>query len=303
MALSGTLIAVTLTAFIFLITRSPNSVGETGVPSKHRSQAELKIIGPFSILYSFLTSFVAYVLFSIMSRFGARYFSEALKPREDFYSWLPPFHLTTVVLFLSILTLAFGVYYVTRSWLTEKSTEPVPDEVKFLLLGVVYRFSQLSPPLLFLYFHFAILYIWEIELLGENFWGRGVFFVVSASAIACSLVPYAGRALASVSPGPLRLMKSYAAVIFLLAAAQVTHNFFTYGGFDVAGLEILRVCLGSLLASFLATNLSHLIRSDYSSFGKEGAPSHDADDKPFWNGAASWWKKSGRKRRKAKGSR
>ncbi len=75
MSMSGTMIAVTLTAFIFLITRAPNSLGESDPTGAEAYQAELRIIGPFSILYSFLTSFVAYVLFSIMSRVDSTYFS------------------------------------------------------------------------------------------------------------------------------------------------------------------------------------------------------------------------------------
>jgi len=261
-SMAGVVLATTLTGFIFLVTRrqpSPSSSADD------RPRADVDLMGPFCLLFSFVLGLASFIVFSVMMRIAPDHFCQPTCGPNEFNSWLSPFHLMLMILFLSMTYLAYGTYYVTRDWLWSTGTPAVVTQSQLTILRTVYFFALLGPVLVFYYFVTTVAALWEPFILGPP-GVAGVAYAIACSVLLLVFVKGISRAFARLSRDALSLMKTTLLIAFACAGLQLIQNVMLLGGIFIGPLELALVVARTLAVAYAVAAMFHSVREDFRVF-------------------------------------
>ncbi|MBL9077233.1 MAG: hypothetical protein JNL08_07010 [Planctomycetes bacterium] len=248
LTLAGPLVGFSLTAFTFLVTRTIDKVDRSQEPGK-----SLRVMGPFCFLFSSALSLYAFVCLAFMSRLNE---AAIQKTRGEFASWLSPVHLLAMVLFLAILFLGIGLYYVTRLWLLEAGlSEHSRRRTRILQTMLLWIF--LAPLLLFFYIAMVLRGIWVSDM--GDAWS--IAYIVSAMTFLAIGVPaLSARWRLDKS---VWIMRSTLIMVLLFSGVQVAQNIAWANGSMSIAFDMLMILSRMLSVALVSTMMLGTLVVDY----------------------------------------
>jgi len=263
--ISGAVIAITLTAFIFLITDKRENLRVDELIGKKAETSP--ILGPFCLIYSFLFGLMSFMVFSIMNRHEVGYFESSVGSFE-FFSWLTPTHQWIIALYFGILFLTYGLFYITKNWLSNLHFVNEEEEQKKVhsILQVVYVFVMVTPPLFLVFMNMATNQIWDIFELDENW---GIANIAIAILSAAVLIKPVRNLFKKFNSKQIRLMYVVLVVVLVLTVFQFGLNIMYMTKCIPSGLKEFEYSL-MILRTLFATSITLVsfgfITKDYSAF-------------------------------------
>jgi hypothetical protein len=264
--MAGVVLATTLTGFIFLVTRRQSS---QSTPNGQATNANVDLMGPFCLLFSFIFGLASFIVFSVMMRSTPGNFCPEAYEVVEFNSWLSPFHLMLMTLYLSMTSLAYGTYYVTRDWLWFSGTPSEVTPSQLTILRTVYLFALFGPVLVFLYFAITVAELWGTFIFNPPY-VAGVAYVAATAFLLLVFVSRAARGLTKGGLEALGLMRTTLLVAFASAGLQLIQNVLWQYHILLdpveLGVELGLVVLRTFLVGYVVVCTFHFIREDYAVF-------------------------------------
>jgi hypothetical protein len=263
-SMAGVLVATTLTGFIFLVTRRPVAAPP---PPQDPIAEDRELMGPYCLLFSFILALASFIVLSVMMRVHTDTFLKHTTPQLEFDSWLSPFHLLVMMLFLSMAFLAFGTYYVARDWLWITGTPAEVSPAQLAIMGTVSYFAKMGPALVFFYLAISIFALWNHIFLSPPY-VAGILYLAAIASLLLVLIPKARHPLTRFGSKPIKLMKSILVVTFGFLVLQQLQNLLWLCQVLFEMLEWILVVIRTVLVAHVVVLMIKFIQDDFEQFKK-----------------------------------
>jgi hypothetical protein len=221
-------------------------------------------MGPYCLLFSFIFSLASFIVVSVMMRVHRDNFRIGRDPQLEFFSWLSPFHLMVMMLFLAMSYLAFGTYYIARNWLWAAGTPAEVSPAQLAILRTVFYFAQLGPALVFFYFTMSVFSLWNAAFINRPY-VTGISLAAVAPFVLIFL-PKAWRSFPLLGKSPLVLMKWVLLVAFAYNALQLLLDLLWLNNIMIQALDHTLVGSRMILATYVIALMMQFINDDYDHF-------------------------------------
>ena len=248
LTLSGPLVGVSLTGFTFLVTRTVDKVDKANEPAR-----SLRVLGPFCLLFSAALALYAFVVLTFMSRLNE---AELRLKDGEFVSWLSPVHLLAMVLFLAVLFLGMGLYYVTRLWLSETGLSSHSSR-RAHILHTMLLWIFVAPFLLFFYIAMVIYGLWSSKV------GAGWCMPYWLSAMTMLLVGVPALGGTWWPDKPIWIMRLTLVAVLLFSVLQVAQNVAWANGWMSTAFDMMAVSARMVFVAVVSTFMLGALMIDF----------------------------------------